>query len=46
VAPDLDLPAADNIPASAAKTLFVNRFPRMKNIQATERIQSLAGRQM
>ena len=46
VAPDFDLPAGDNVPTPAAKALFVNRFPRMKNIQATKRIQSLLGRQM
>jgi len=46
VAPDFDLPAGDNVPTPAAKALFVNRFPRMKNIQATEGIQSLLGRQI
>ena len=36
VASDFDLPAGDNVPTPAAKALFVNRFPRMKNIQATK----------
>ena len=46
VAPNLDLPAGDNVATPAAKALFVNRFPRMENIQATEGIQSLLDRQM
>ena len=46
LAHDLDLPASDNVTAPAAKALFVNRFPRMENVQATESIQSLLDRQM
>ena len=46
LAHDLDLPASDNVTTPAAKALFVNRFPRMENIQAAEGIQSLLDRQM
>jgi len=46
VAPDFNLPAGNNVPTPAAKALFINRFPGMKNIQATEGMQSLLGRQV
>jgi hypothetical protein len=40
-----NLPAGDNVAPPAAKALLRQPIPRMKDIQATERTQSLLDRQ-
>jgi hypothetical protein len=46
VTPDLDLRSGDDLAAAPAKTAFIDRFPRVKNIQPAEGLQSLLRRQI